>query len=94
LNETITNALLDYASSAKGSGTVRKHCNSIPVKKANGEELIVYEVWGEPRLFGLIADYRLELSTGETIELVDENTFVIVRTGERLTRVKYTRERG
>ena len=73
---------------------MRKHCNSIPVKKANGEELIVYEVWGEPRLFGLIADYRLELSTGETIELVDENTFVIVRTGERLTRVKYTRERG
>jgi hypothetical protein len=71
---------------------VRKHCNSIPVRKANGEQLIVYELWGEPWLFGLIADYRLELSTGEAIELVDENSFVIVRTGERLTRIQYMRE--
>ena len=71
-----------------------KKCNSVPVRKANGEQLVVYEVWGEPRLFGLIADYRLELSTGEAVELVDENIFVIVGTGERLTRVKHTRERG
>src|SRR3954464_5667461 len=51
----------------QGSGPVRKHCNSIPVRKANGERLIGYELWGEPWLFGLIADYRLELSTGEAI---------------------------
>ena len=73
---------------------MKEHCHSIAVRRANGDQLTVREIWGEPRLFGLIADYRVELSTGEAVEPIDENTFMIVATGERLTRMKYRTQAG
>ena len=61
---------------------------AIPVKDLNGNQLIIYEIWGAPRLFGLVAQHRLELNTGELVEELDEDSFVVVATGERLARVK------
>jgi len=50
---------------------------------ANGEGLTVYEF--QDRRF-LTKVRRLKLCTGELVDLLDDNTFKIVRTGEKLTR--------
>lgn len=63
------------------------HVTAISVRNPKGDQLTLYEVWERSRLFGLIADYHLELPTGETVEELDENNFVVVATGERLTRI-------
>jgi hypothetical protein len=57
---------------------------SIPVKDANGDELTVYE-FHERRFLRKLR--RMELCTGEPVEAVDDQVFVLVSTGEKLTRV-------
>ena len=59
------------------------YVRSIPVVDANGEDLTVYEF--QIRRF-LTKVRRLKLCTGELVDLLDDDTFKIVRTGEKLTR--------
>jgi len=56
----------------------------IPVEDATGQGLTVYE-FHDRRFLKKIR--RLKLCTGETVAGVGDKTFVIVRTGERLTRI-------
>ncbi len=58
----------------------------IPVRNANGDELTVYEVW-ETFFFGLIAERRFQLETEERVEEFDRDNFVVMKTGEKLTRI-------
>jgi hypothetical protein len=66
---------------------------AIPVRDAHGDELTLYEYQiFVPHLttMGLkrgAATTRLALDTGEEVRRVDDDTFVIVATGERLTRI-------
>jgi hypothetical protein len=57
---------------------------SIPVKDANGDELTIYE-FHERRFLRKVR--RMKLCTGELVEAVDENTFALVGSGEKLTRL-------
>jgi hypothetical protein len=52
-----------------------------------GDQLFVYEIRKRLGLFGLRARNRMELCTGEAVVLSEDEEFVVVRTGERLTRV-------
>ena len=58
---------------------------SIPVKDANGDELTVYEIH-DRRLLRKIR--RMKLCTGELVEALDENTFHLPATGEKLVRIR------
>jgi hypothetical protein len=58
-----------------------------PVRDADGALLTVYESWTNPRLFGFIAERRLELRNGEVVEPIDDKNFIVATTGELLTRV-------
>ena len=65
---------------------------AIRVKDANGDELTLYEYEQAASyliMMGLnrVPATRLALDTGEETERVDDDTFVIVATGERLMRV-------
>ena len=57
----------------------------IPVKDANGDELMLYEF--EHRRF-LAKIRRFKLSTGELVEVNCKESFVIPATGERLSRIR------
>ena len=66
---------------------------AIPVRDANGDELTLYEyrqfvphltMMGLNRAGGM---KRLALDTGEEVKRIDDDSFVIVATGERLTRI-------
>ena len=61
--------------------------HTISVIDRNGDELLVYEIVERSRLFGLRAKRRLALCTGEAVKRIDDATFVVIGTGERLTRV-------
>ena len=64
------------------------HFKTIPVRDGNGDQLLVYEFRDTRSLLGLLSKARrLELCTGEAVEMVDRNSFIVVTTGERLTRV-------
>jgi hypothetical protein len=66
---------------------VGTHFKAIPVIDGNGDQLIVYEIRKRLGLFGLRVRNRMELCTGEAVVLSEDEEFVVVRTGERLTRV-------
>jgi hypothetical protein len=74
-------------SSAGGADPLGSHFRAIPVTDRNGDELIVYETVERAGLFGLAAKKRLSLCTGESVERVDEGTYVVVGIGERLIRI-------
>lgn len=57
---------------------------TIPVRDANGDELTVYE-FQESRFLRKVR--RLKLDSGELVEVIGENTFVVVVTGEKLVRL-------
>ena len=61
-----------------------KYLRSIRVTDANGDETIIHEY--EEREF-LTKKHRFSLETGEIVIYNDKNSFVVVQTGERLTRV-------
>lgn len=63
------------------------HFRAIPVTDRNGDELIVYETVERMGIFGFAAKKRLSLCTGESVERIDEDSFVVTATGERLIRV-------
>ena len=56
----------------------------IPVMDTNGDELTVYEF--HHRRF-LRKVRRLKLCTGELVEALDDNTFHLPATGEKLVRM-------
>lgn len=58
---------------------------SIPVVDANGDELTVYEFHDWHFLKKV---RQMKLCTGEAVEALDENTFHLPATGERLVRVQ------
>lgn len=60
------------------------YVRSIPVTDANGDQLTLYE-FQERRFIKKVR--RLNLDTGELVEAIGANSFVIVATGERLTRL-------
>jgi hypothetical protein len=66
-----------------GSGPV-SYVRSIPVIDALGVEIIVYEF--QDRRF-LRKVRRMKLDTGELVERVCDQTFQVIGTGEKLTRV-------
>ena len=59
----------------------------ITVRNERGDELVVYEFWLARTFFGLVAERRLKLSSGEQVVPVDDGSFLVALTGERLTRV-------
>jgi hypothetical protein len=68
---------------------------TIPVRDGNGDELILYEYQQSAphrnTMLGLDRGggaKRLALDTGEVVQCMDDDNFVIVATGERLTRIK------
>lgn len=58
---------------------------SIQVEDANGDQLIVYEF--ENRRFFFWKSHRFELDTGESVQPVDDDTLIVVSTGELLSRM-------
>lgn len=64
------------------------HFKTIPVRDRNGDHLLLYEFRDSRSLLGLLGKARrLELCTGEAVEMIDRDSFVVIATGERLTRV-------
>ena len=63
------------------------HFRTIPVIDGNGDQLFVYEIRKRLGLFGLRSRDRMELCTGEAVVLAEVEGFVVVGTGEKLTRV-------
>lgn len=61
-----------------------KYAGRIRVEDASGCRFDVHE-YRERRLLTMVAKFRLD--TGETVHLLDANTFVINGTGEHLVRV-------
>ncbi len=62
---------------------------SILVEDESGAQLMLYEYQDRRPVFNFMRKARrVELGTGERVECVDANTFVIVETGESLKRVK------
>jgi len=67
---------------------VRKRFNAITVIDGKGDQMTVYEIWDRPRLFGFIAERRLELCTGEAVEELPNGSFVVASSREPLKRVE------
>lgn len=61
-----------------------KYAGRIKVEDASGCRYDVHE-YHERRLLARVAKFRLD--TGETVQPIDANTFVINGTGEHLVRV-------
>jgi hypothetical protein len=57
--------------------------NSIPVRDANGDQIVVYE-FHEWRFLQKVRSFKLD--TDERVEQLDEDTFVLA-SGEKLTRL-------
>lgn len=58
---------------------------SIRVRDRNGEELTVYE-FRDRRFLGSVR--RLKLCTGELVEQIDEKTFAVALTGEKMSLIE------
>ena len=73
------------------SGPVGSFVRRILVKDADGAQLELYEYRDRVAVLGLWRVRkvrRMELDTGESVEYIDENAFVVTATGETLKRVK------
>jgi hypothetical protein len=66
---------------------VGSHFRTIPVIDGHGDQLFVYLIRKRLGPFGLRVRDRLELCTGEAVTQLDEDSFVVVGTGETLSRV-------
>ena len=66
---------------------------TIPVRDSNGDELTLYEYRDRLLRSALGLRYvrkvrRMVLCTGEPVDYVNESTFVLAHTGEKLRRIK------
>jgi hypothetical protein len=80
------------AESPEGRNELDNVIRAIRVRDANGDELSLYEYEQTSSylvMMGLNRGpvTRLVLDTGEEAERVDDDTFVLVTTGEQLTRI-------
>lgn len=64
---------------------------AIRVRDANGDEVTLYEYRPAGSYLTMAlnrgAPTRLALDTGEEVERINDDTFAVVATGERLTRI-------
>ena len=66
---------------------------AIPVMDAHGDTLTLYEYRRIMSFLAVLKSLgrgarRLALDTGEEVKRLDKNVFVLVATGERLTRIR------
>lgn len=61
-----------------------EYLRSILVEDSSGAQFVVYE-FKRRRFLG--TENLFKLDTGEALEVIDDNTFQILQTGERLVRV-------
>lgn len=88
LDEELTSVKSDTAESSAGErGPVTSHFKTIAVLDGNGDQLTLYEIRDRASLFGFVTRKRLELCTGEPVKAA-AGGFVVVATGEKLTRVR------
>jgi hypothetical protein len=68
---------------------VGKYLRSILVEDPSGAQFMLYEFAERGPIMSLFRDVsRFELETGEPAEWIDERTFAVRSTGERLVRVE------
>ena len=60
---------------------------AIRVTDSNGRQLTIFETWKPAGWLGWVAEQQFRLSTGEAVEQLAENVFVILTTNETLIRV-------
>jgi len=58
----------------------------IRVRDRNGRHLTIFETWKPVGRLGLVAEQQFRLSTGEAVEQLAENLFVVLANNETLTR--------
>lgn len=64
------------------------YVRSILVEDASGAQFMIHEYLdGGPVMALFLEQRRFVLDTGEEAEIVDDNTFAVKRTGERLVRI-------
>jgi hypothetical protein len=73
------------SSASKGSGPVDSYTGRILVEDASGARFYVHEYRGR-RMLARTKRYMLD--TGEAVRPLDDDTFEIATTGERLTRAE------
>lgn len=56
----------------------------ITVKDESGEELAVYDYWPARTFFRGVAQRRLRLPSGQQVVPVDDGSFMVAATGQRL----------
>jgi len=69
----------------RGGGPV-DFVRSIVVKDGNGDDVMLHEYLH--RRFVIRRVRRLKLDTGELVDHLGRDTFVVIKTGERLTRIR------
>ena len=60
---------------------------AIRARDGNGDVRTIFETWKPRDRLGLVAERQFRLSTGEAIEQLAENVFVLLTTNETLVRV-------
>jgi len=60
---------------------------AIRARDDNGRQLTIFETWKPAGWFGLVAERQFRLCTGEAVEQLAENVFVVLTTNETLVRV-------
>ena len=66
---------------------MNSHFRTIPVLDGNGDELSLFEFLEPAAVFGLVRRRRYHLCTGELVTKEGDG-FVVVSTGEHLSRVR------
>ena len=69
-----------------GAEILEKLIRAIPVRDARGDELTLFEF--RRTFLRAFARRPMVLDSGEAVQPVDEDTFIVVSTGETLTRIK------
>lgn len=70
-----------------GAESVNSHFRTISVLDGNGDQLSLYEFLEPGSVFGLVRRRRYHLCTGELVTKEGDG-FVVVSTGEHLTRAR------
>jgi hypothetical protein len=64
------------------------YVGNVLVEDASGAQFMLYEFAERGPVMSLFREVsRFQLETGEAAEWIDDNTFAVVKTGEKLVRV-------
>jgi hypothetical protein len=69
-----------------GAEILEKLIRAIPVRDARGDELTLFEF--QRTFLRAFARRRMVLDSGEAVRPVNDDSFIVVSTGETLTRIK------